>query len=83
MRNESERKKLRWYWYSNILTKSEDNRILNLTKPGRFGNGSYMTVCVHSNDYRITDRNNIIDMTKTIELLKEAQNTLRSVQISA
>ena len=69
------RKKLRTQWHKKILTEN-DKKVNNIVKPDRFGNGRYMTVCIHKGDYRAVDDKNIIDMAKTIEILKSAENLL-------
>ena len=53
---------------------------LVIKKPTRFGSGKFMTVCVHENDYRVTNADNIMDIDKTIDLLKSAESLLTSVQ---
>lgn len=75
--NEDERKSLRLKWHKIINNKAKDID-LNLVKPTRFGNGRYMTVCVFNGEYREV-KDGIIDMDKTIDLLKKAESLLKLV----
>jgi hypothetical protein len=72
------RTELRTKWYEQIKEKAKENE-LSLKKPGRFGNGQYMTVCIYDGDYRVTNDDNVIDITGTVTLLKKAESLLESV----
>lgn len=79
VKNEGERRLLRSKWHKTINDKARDNDIgLNLVKPSRFGNGKYMTVCIFDGEYRETE-DGVIDMNKTIDLFRKAENLLKSV----
>lgn len=57
--------KTRNYWHE-LITDCAANleTALTVSKPPRFGNGSFMTVCIASNEYRITDEYGVIDLVK-------------------
>jgi hypothetical protein len=75
--NKIDRKSLRKTWYQNINNKAKESD-LTLKKPTRFGNGKYMTVCIHDGEYRYTDSNGIINIEKTITLLRKAESLLKA-----
>lgn len=78
VKNKGDRKKYRSKWYK-ILKERAKEYELDLIKPTRFGNGETMTVCQLKEDYR-NSKNGIIDMDKTVEVLKKAEKLLESVQ---
>ena len=51
---------------------------LNCKKPDWFGNGRFMTIAVLA-EYRVTDINGIIDIEKTVQILKNAENLLDGI----
>ncbi len=77
VKNNDERTQLRAKWHK-AIEKHGQNYGLDLTKPTRFGNGEYMTVCVFHGEYRET-KNGVIDIKKTVEKLKKAEKLLKSV----
>ena len=78
--SDANKRKLRSQWHNIIKNHPCHFNNLVIKKPTRFGSGKFMTVCVHENDYRITNADNIIDIDKTIDLLKSAESLLTSVQ---
>ena len=78
VKNKDERKKYRSKWHKALKERAKEYG-LDLAKPFRFGNGETMTVCLLNGDYRVT-KNGIIDMDKTVEVLKKAEKLLGSVQ---
>ena len=77
VKNIEERTKLRSKWHEAI--KAQAKRYgLDLVKPSRFGNGEYMTVCVFNGEYREI-KNGVIDIDKTVDLLRKAESLLKSV----
>ncbi len=77
VKNEDQRRHLRSKWHKIIKNKADDVGI-KLIKPAKFGNGEYMTVCVIDGEYR-KETAGIIDIDATIELLRKAENLLKSV----
>ena len=75
--NEKERRKLREDWSKKILNHCYQYD-LDCKKPDRFGNGRFMTIAVLA-EYRVTDINGIIDIEKTVEILKNAENLLDGI----
>ncbi|MDQ7074442.1 MAG: PD-(D/E)XK nuclease family protein [Gammaproteobacteria bacterium] len=84
VKNENERRLLRSKWHKILNDKVRNNKDtgFNLIKPGRFGSGKYMTVCVFDGEYREVE-DGVIDIGKTIELFRKAENFLKSVNKSA
>jgi hypothetical protein len=78
VKNSDERTKLRSKWHKAIKTQGR-NYGLDLAKPARFGNGEYMTVCVFNGEYRETN-SGVVDIDKTVERLRKAENLLKSVR---
>lgn len=78
-----DKRELRSRWHSLVKNESANFSELAIKKPARFGSGTYMTVCVNRDDYRITDADNKIDFQKTVKLLKSAESLLSSVQTVA
>ena len=76
------RRELRDKWYKRIKEKAKENE-MPVKKPSRFGNDQYMTVCVYDGAYRITNEDNLIDITSTVKLLKKAESLLESVNDNA
>lgn len=78
----SRRRELRTKWHERIKEKAKENGI-PVKKPSRFGSGQHMTVCIYDGDYRITNNNNVIDISSTVKLLRKAESLLKSVCESA
>ncbi len=78
VKNKDDRKKYRSKWFKAIKERAKEYR-LDLVKPNRFGNGKTMTVCQLNGDYR-NSKNGIIDMDKTVEVLRKAEKLLESIQ---
>ena len=78
VKNKEDRKKYRSKWHKTLKERTKEYG-LDLVKPTRFGNGETMTVCLLNGDYRVT-KNGIIDMDKTVEVLKKAEKLLESIQ---
>lgn len=79
--NSSDRSSLRSKWHKTIKAKgSKPEYGLNLIKPSRFGNGKYMTVCIYDSEYREYDSNQIINVDKTVQKLRKAEELLEEVQ---
>ena len=78
VKNKDDRKRHRSKWYK-ILKERAKEYGLDLVKPTRFGSGKTMTVCQLKEDYR-NSKNGIVDMDKTVEVLKKAGKLLGSVQ---
>lgn len=70
---------LRTNWCQKVLEKSRDFQ-LHVKKPSRFGNGRYMTVAVLEN-YIITNKDGILDLTSTIDVLKRAEKLLDALTV--
>ena len=80
--NPHDRGILREKWH-NIITAKGPEYGLKLTKPARFGNGEYMTVCIYDGEYRQCDNNQIIDVNKTIQRLRKAESLFEAVSENA
>ncbi|OAO80282.1 hypothetical protein A0O32_1531 [Anoxybacillus flavithermus] len=70
---------LRTNWCQKVLEKSKDFQ-LHVKKPSRFGNGRCMTVAVLEN-YIITNKDGILDLTSTIDVLKRAEKLLDALTV--
>lgn len=68
-------------WHQKLIKEGQGHSSLQLAKPARFGSGNYMTVCIHNEDYRVTGKGNIIDMSETVRVLQSAQDLLKSAVI--
>ncbi|PIR00224.1 MAG: hypothetical protein COV66_07705 [Nitrospinae bacterium CG11_big_fil_rev_8_21_14_0_20_45_15] len=80
-KNEDKRKLLRQQWNEKLITEGE-KQSLQLTKPYRFGYGRTMTVAVLDQpDFRRTNNDGTLNLNKTIELLKKAENILKNVNL--
>ena len=77
-----DRRDLRSMWHSRIKEKGSEYDLV-LEKPARFGNGTYMTVCIYGGEYRITDDNGILNVASTVKRLKKAEELLKSVDENA
>ncbi len=77
-----DKRKTRNYWHE-LITDCAANLGTDLTvsKPPRFGNGNFMTVCIASNEYRITDEYGVIDLVKTINMLKDAEKIIEHASL--
>ncbi|WP_339388436.1 PD-(D/E)XK nuclease family protein [Vibrio caribbeanicus] len=75
-----DKRKIRNYWHKLVIDCAvELGTKLTLSKPPRFGNGSFMTVCIASKDYRITDEHGLIDLVQTINMLKDAEKIIEYI----
>jgi len=77
-----DRSKLRDKWYKIIKARGSEYD-LKLIKPARFGNGEYMTVCIHDGEYRVFDINRVVDIEKTVQRIRKAETLLEAVNASA
>ncbi|ABW66062.1 PD-(D/E)XK nuclease family protein [Desulfosudis oleivorans] len=73
--NAEKRRHLRQHWYEKIILKCSEHG-LKARRPGRFGNGRYMTVAIMDQDYRAVDDKGIIKMAETLKTLKAAQSVM-------
>ena len=78
VKNLSDRVFLRAKWHQLIINRSNEFG-LNLIKPKRFGNGTFMTVCELNDDFRIT-KNGIIDFNATLKIIKKAEKLIEALQ---
>lgn len=79
----SDRRKLRSMWHDLVMSQAnKENTDLVVVKPPRFGNGGYMTVSIGAKDYRQVDENNIIDIKKTLQILRAAESVLAQADLS-
>jgi hypothetical protein len=51
----------------------------SISKPQRFGFGTWMTVALLNDEYRKTDKNGILDINETVKFLKEMEEFLDKV----
>ncbi len=80
VKNKEERYSLRQKWSRVVMAENLDQKFgLDLNRPKRFGSGEYMTICLVEN-YRQVSDNGLIDMNKTLEVLKTAEKLLALVQ---
>jgi len=56
---------------------NDDQSELRVVRPSRFGNGEYMTVAKALKDYGRTDEKGLLDLEKTVQVLKEAEMHLK------
>ncbi len=75
------RSSIRNKWHSMVMEKAKEFD-LKLSKPKKFGTGETMTVCMLVDDYRVADDRGVIDMDRTIERLKQAEELLKSLKAS-
>lgn len=73
--------KLRNQWHRKIVETSKEHD-LPVKKPARFGHGKQMTVAVLDSDYRETDKDDKLDLDKTIRILNEAVAILDEAHFS-
>jgi len=66
------RGELREYWHEKIMAAGKSSGLL-LKRPNRFGSGEYMTVALLATDYRLTGEDGLLDMEKTLGVLRSAQ----------
>ncbi len=76
------RKELRDHWHHAVSTKCKELG-LPVTRPGRFGSGTYMTVALLDQEFRIVDGNGLIDMDKTVGVLRSAQAVIDALEAEA
>ncbi len=77
-----DKRKTRSYWHELIIDCATDLETnLTVTKPTRFGNGRFMTVCIASNEYRITDEHGVIDLVKTVNMIKDAEKIIERASL--
>jgi hypothetical protein len=69
------RSELRGYWHRKIAWEGQKHG-LKVKRPGRFGNGKFMTVAILDDDYRITDRRGLLDLGETTSLIHRAEAVL-------
>ena len=78
--SKSERAVHRTKWSKALMEESEKAKYhFRLSKPARFGTGETMTVCIFDN-YRVWGIDNLIDIDKTVQSLKEAEVLLDAVR---
>lgn len=75
---ESVRFSARAKWHGLVLEKARGAE-LSFTKPGRFGNGTCMTVAVLSEDFRKCNTLGILDLEATVLHLRKAEAMLASL----
>lgn len=80
--NSYDRSNLREKWHQIIKARGPEYN-LKLTKPAKFGSGEQMTVCVYDGQYRECDSHQIIDVEKTVRLLRKAEALLEAVNENA
>ena len=74
--DKDKRSEYRNKWYERIIDKSSPG--FPLKKPGRFGTGQWMTVCIYDGDYRVSNDEGVLDMDETVSRLKQAEAILES-----
>ena len=80
VRSPQDRTNQRKKWHEIIQSKGNElYGDLKFAKPIRFGHGEFMTVCVMDRVYRIVNHDKVIDIEKTVELLKRTEDLLKSV----
>jgi len=65
-------------WYNRLIAASE-SASLPVSKPSRFGRGTWMTAAILSDDYRKCDDDGLLDLAATVEGLREAERFMDSV----
>lgn len=70
---------LRDYWQKKIV-KECSNHGINAKRPGRFGNGEYMTVAILDQEFRIVDDCGMLDMKQTIKIIRSAEFVLDAIR---
>jgi hypothetical protein len=75
---ESVRSSARSRWHGLVLEEARQSG-LSFTKPGRFGNGTCMTVAVLSDDFRKCNDLGILDLEATVLHLRKAEAMLASL----
>lgn len=61
-------------WHEKIMAKGRKHG-LDLKKP-KFKNGTTMTVCVYNGDYRVCNKNGLINLDQTVAIWKKAEKVL-------
>lgn len=69
------RNKERDKWLNHILIAAQNSN-LNVTRPRKLGSGKTMTVAELDNDYRIVNKEGVLDLEKTIQMLRLASDIL-------
>ena len=78
VRDQETRRELRGLWHQRVIDACP-RQGLKAKRPDRFGNGYYMTVAILDQEWRIINKENRIDLYKTIDLLKKAEAVLDSL----
>jgi hypothetical protein len=78
VRDQETRRELRDLWHQRVI-EACPRQGLKAKRPDRFGNGYYMTVAILDQEWRIINKENRIDLYKTIDLLKKAEAVLDSL----
>lgn len=77
-----DKRKARNYWHDLIINCASNlDTNLTVTKPPRFGNGSFMTVCIASNEFRITTSDGVIDLPQTITMIRNANQIIERANL--
>lgn len=79
---ESEQSRKRNEWHHTLINNCEDLE-LSVSKPSRFGKGTWMTVAVLDEGYRRTDASGILDVDATVSVLRKAEQFLDSAVMKA
>lgn len=69
-------------WLSRILAAAKESN-LNVVRPARLGSGQTMTVAILGEDYRVLGNRGIIDIDKTIAVLRSASVVLDRAVVSS
>ncbi len=77
--DESKQSARRNDWHA-VLIEESVNAPLAISKPSRFGKGTYMTVAILDDDYRRTDSSGLLDIDATVSVLRQAQELLDSAR---
>jgi len=75
--DKSEQSTRRNDWHESLIKQSGDSPLV-ISKPGRFGKGTCMTVAVLDDDYLKTDENGLLDIEETVSVLRQAERLLDS-----
>lgn len=80
---EEKHQSARGKWHELIVSNARQCG-LQVTKPGRFGKGAYMTVAVLNDEYRITKPDGLLDMAATFQKVHDIEAFFRrTVSISS
>lgn len=75
----SQRRVLREKWHALIVAECSRHG-LRVRRPGRFGNGTYMTVAILDQEFRAVDHSGALDMDGTLNTLSMVQGVLRDCE---